>query len=137
MCATWCKIPPMTQEVTSGPIGTWIPSDASFGARLALVRQQMQWGNIAEAALACGVPTESWRSWERDNRLPRDLHQKAERIAGATGCDLMWLMTGRAVRLPRDPNGGLAAGRGPGTIPIVPGEDSRRSCTPAPLAIAA
>jgi transcriptional regulator with XRE-family HTH domain len=69
----------------------WVATDDRFGARLALIRQRMGWGNVKEAALACGVPVESWRNWERDGRLPRDLVTIASRISGATGCDVGWL----------------------------------------------
>ncbi len=69
----------------------WIPDDASFGARIALVRQRMGWSNIKEAALACGVPPQSWRGWERDNRAPRDFPDVCRRIAAASGCDIWWL----------------------------------------------
>ena len=71
--------------------GTWVPTDATFGARLALIRQHMQWGNVQEAALACGLPVASWRNWERDGRLPRDLISISGKIASATGCDQSWL----------------------------------------------
>jgi len=33
----------------------WIPTGAHFGARLALVRQHVGWGNVTEAALARGA----------------------------------------------------------------------------------
>jgi hypothetical protein len=78
-----------TQPVT--PAGGWIPDDATLGARLALIRQRQGWGNVAEAALACGLPVASWRNWERDGRHPRDLSAVVGAIAAATGCDPMWL----------------------------------------------
>ena len=40
----------MSAETVHG----WIPDADSFGARLALIRQQLGWGNVKEAALACG-----------------------------------------------------------------------------------
>jgi hypothetical protein len=70
----------------------WVPSDETFGARLALVRQHMGWGNTREAAVACGLPVESWRGWERDNRLPRDYATVCRKIADRTGVNLVWLM---------------------------------------------
>lgn len=73
----------------------WIPSDETFGARLALVRQRMGWGNVKEAAIACGVPSGSWRNWEKDGRLPRDLARIAALIAERTGVDFDWLIRGR------------------------------------------
>jgi hypothetical protein len=68
----------------------WVPDDATFGARLAMVRQHMGWGNVAVAAEACHLPTTSWRNWER-GRLPRDLVGAAKQVAAVSGCDLLWL----------------------------------------------
>jgi len=51
----------------------------------------MGWGNVKEAALACGVPVESWRNWERDGRLPRDIIGVCRAIAAKTGADPTWL----------------------------------------------
>ena len=73
----------------------WTASDAAFGARLALIRQRMGWGNVKEAALACGMPVESWRSWERDNVLPRRYLETCAQIAAAAGCDYGWLVDRR------------------------------------------
>lgn len=72
--------------------------DSSFGARLALVRQRMAWGNVKEAADECGLPAESWRRWERDGRAPRDVVQIAAVISDKTGCDLGWLLAGSRLR---------------------------------------
>ena len=72
----------------------WIPSLNSFGARLAVVRQEMGWGNVKEAADACGLPAESWRSWERDGRHPRELLRVAQRVSSTVGCDFYWLVAG-------------------------------------------
>ena len=76
----------------------WVADDATFGARLALVRQRMAWGNVKEAADACGVPVESWRRWERDGRPPRDVVEVAGLIADKTGCDYGWLLAGQRLR---------------------------------------
>jgi hypothetical protein len=51
----------------------------------------MGWGNVKEAALACGLPVQSWRGWERDNRMPRDLMATTMKVANRTGCDPDWL----------------------------------------------
>lgn len=83
-----------TRESTAQP---WIPGDETFGARLALIRQHMGWGNVAEAAQACSVPVPSWRNWERDGRNPRDIVDIAKKIADRTGCDYLWLLTGRRI----------------------------------------
>lgn len=89
----------------------WVATDASFGARLALVRQRMGWGNTKEAALACGLPVQSWRGWERDNRAPRDFVGTCRKIAAATGCDIWWL-----AGLDRQPPASSEAG-GAGELP--------------------
>jgi hypothetical protein len=80
----------MTADVSLG----WKPDDQRFGARLALVRQYMGWGNVKEAALACRQPPESWRTWERDNVRPRDIVRISREISAATGCDYYWLLDG-------------------------------------------
>jgi transcriptional regulator with XRE-family HTH domain len=72
----------------------WVPNINTFGARLALARQAMGWGNVAEAANACGIPIASWRNWERDGREPRGLLNVAMKIAGVTGIDYRWLAIG-------------------------------------------
>lgn len=72
----------------------WIGTDSTFGARLALVRQRMGWGNVKTAAEACGLPVESWRNWERDGMEPRRLVTIAMSISTRTGCDLLWLVHG-------------------------------------------
>lgn len=75
----------------------WIPDDQTFGARLALIRQAMGWGNVKEAARACGIPTETWRSWESrtDAALPRKAVERVRQIVAVTGVDLDWLLLGR------------------------------------------
>lgn len=84
---------PHQQQAAKG----WMPDDSTFGARLALIRQRMQWGNVREAALACGIPPESWRTWERDNVTPRRIVEMSTLIAQRTGCDLGWLIAGAAM----------------------------------------
>lgn len=73
----------------------WTPSDATFGARLALIRQHMAWGNVKEAAFTCGIPVQSWRAWERDGGHPRNYIEVCAKIAGASGCDYGWLVDRR------------------------------------------
>lgn len=70
----------------------WTVDDGTFGARLALVRQRMQW-NIKEAARECGVPAASWGSWEAGS-LPRRYTEICAQIAERTGASYMWLLTG-------------------------------------------
>jgi hypothetical protein len=87
-------------EVAEAP--GWTADDSTFGARLALIRQRMGWGNIARAAKECGVPTDSWRNWEVDGREPHRLTTIAMAIATKTGCDYLWLVHGpnRGARVP-------------------------------------
>lgn len=85
----------------------WTADDSTFGARLALVRQRMGWGNVKEAAMGVGVPVESWRSWERDGRLPRDQVAIARRISLRTGCSYDWLLDGRSISRKVDTGDGL------------------------------
>lgn len=59
-----------------------------------MVRQAMAWGNVKEAASECGLPAESWRTWERDNVEPRRIVEVASIIANRTGCDYGWLLAG-------------------------------------------
>jgi len=68
----------------------WVPH-LTFAARLALIRHHKGW-NIKEAALACGVPPQSWRGWEVEHRLPLDIRKVARQIAARSGVDRNWLM---------------------------------------------
>jgi hypothetical protein len=77
-------------EVTPPP---QIPDDSTFGARLALIRQMMHWGNVAQAARECGVPTDSWRNWE-EGMEPRRLVTIAMAIAARANVDVDWLLKG-------------------------------------------
>lgn len=72
----------------------WVPTDDTFGARLALVRQRFGW-NMKEAAAACGLPQNSWIEWESKGRTPRNLPAIAQQIHAATGVNDYWLMTGK------------------------------------------
>jgi transcriptional regulator with XRE-family HTH domain len=84
----------------------WRPDDSTFGARLALVRHACGW-NAKEAALACGLPFQSWRNWEMNGRLPRDLIGTCHQIAEHTGVDVAWL-----AGLPRKDSNLQPAGNG-------------------------
>jgi hypothetical protein len=74
-------------------VQTWIPTDADFGSRLALIRHRMSW-NVKEAARECGVPAATWRLWEVEGTLPRNIVTVAMAIASKTGCDFLWLVHG-------------------------------------------
>ncbi len=50
----------------------------------------MGWTNVKVAAQQCGLPVESWRSWEH-GRIPRDYVTVCTRISQRTGVDLGWL----------------------------------------------
>lgn len=71
----------------------WIPTDADFGSRLALVRHRMGW-NVKEAARECGLPAATWRLWEVEGALPRNLITVAMAISQKAGCDYLWLVHG-------------------------------------------
>jgi hypothetical protein len=71
----------------------WIPSTDDFGARLAMVRHKMGW-NVKEAARECGLPAATWRLWEVDGALPRNIVTIGMAIAQRTGCDYLWLVHG-------------------------------------------
>ena len=71
----------------------WTVDDSTFGARLALVRQRMDW-NIKEAARECGLAPASWKNWERNLSEPRRLLETCLLISGRTGCDRTWLVFG-------------------------------------------
>lgn len=108
------------QPVESPVDGTgWIPTDDDFSARLALVRQRMRWTTVAEAAMACGLPTKSWRNWECERMEPRALVRTAEIIAARSGVDVDWLI--RGVRRPGAPTrpGNVSNGS---ITPPYPGE---------------
>ncbi|WFF07219.1 hypothetical protein O7622_01060 [Micromonospora sp. WMMD1076] len=71
----------------------WKPDTSAFGARLALLRWQLNF-NMKEAALVCGFPAQSWRTWELDGTSPRDIVAVARQIADRTRCDYLWLLLG-------------------------------------------
>lgn len=100
----------MTTDTDPATTSGWIPNDEAFGTKLAMLRQSMGWGNIKEAAHACGLPAESWRTWERDNVHPRRVLEVAAAIAQATGCDYAWLVGARSgQRLTYGANGAISA----------------------------
>lgn len=78
----------MTAQATEG----WVPNDSEFASRLALIRNRMGW-NAKEAALACGLPAQSWRNWESGKR-PHDYARVCQMIADRTGASLTWLALG-------------------------------------------
>src|SRR5687768_12071414 len=84
----------MTTTPTPTSRTGWTIDDSTFGARLALVRQRMDW-NIKEAARECGVPAASWRTWERDGVQPRNIIEIVGLISERTGADYGWLLAGK------------------------------------------
>lgn len=104
-------------EMAATDRARWVPDDSTFGARLALVRQHMGWGNVKEAADACGLPVESWRRWERDGRAPRDIVEIADTISERTGCDFGWLLAGRRLA-DKQRNAATLRYRPPASAPI-------------------
>lgn len=81
----------------------WIPSVDDFAARLVLIRHEMGW-NLKEAAIACSIHAQSWREWELEHRKPRDYEEVCKKISSRSGCDYVWLMTGRGAPTPRGGN---------------------------------
>jgi hypothetical protein len=71
----------------------WTVNDATFAARLALVRLRMGW-NVKEAAREVGEPAASWRLWEMEGSIPRRQVEVAKKISTRTGCDYLWLLLG-------------------------------------------
>lgn len=82
--------------LTAGPTRSatgWTVDTSTFRARLALVRNQMEW-NIKEAARECGLTGATWRLWELEGALPRDIVTVSKKISTRTGCDFLWLVHG-------------------------------------------
>ncbi len=71
----------------------WVPQADSFGARLALVRQAMDW-NQRRASEQCGFSPRMWATWE-DGSEPQRREAVCQAISERTGVDYIWLMTGR------------------------------------------
>jgi hypothetical protein len=84
----------MTTSAADAVERGWVPSDESFSARLALVRNRLGW-NMKEAALACGLPPSSWMHWESDGKHPRNYTDVCQTISARTGADYAWLALGR------------------------------------------
>ncbi len=79
----------MSTQPVVGPYGSdpgrgLIPDDSQFKIRLAIVEGISGWTNVKEAALACGLPVESYRGWRTKGRLPRNMAEVAEKICAAT-----------------------------------------------------
>lgn len=104
---------------------SWVPDDLTFGARLALIRQRMGW-NVKEAALACGLPAQSWRGWEIGGREPHRRTTIAMTIAAKTGCDFLWLVHGPDRGGAQPPRGYFEQSR---TIRSIGSPDTRSGVT--------
>lgn len=83
-----------TQSDPKQEVKPWVPSTSSFGARLALLRQNIGWQTIKEAALACGINRQSWKNWEA-GRGVAEMDHVCEKISSRTGVDHYWLVTGK------------------------------------------
>lgn len=105
-------LPVMTTDAVTQQAASWTADASTFGARLALIRQRMGWGNVKTAAHECGLPAESWRNWERDGMEPRRLVTIAMAIATRTGCDYLWLVHGPS-------RGGATSTHGYGTERVL------------------
>jgi hypothetical protein len=69
-----------------------IPTDDSFGMRLAMVEQLFGW-NPTEAATQCNLSPRSWMTW-KEGRKPRKMDEVVAAIVRRTGVDVLWLMYG-------------------------------------------
>lgn len=78
---------------TEAPVRPWVPTDATFAARLAMVRHRMGW-NLKDAALVCGIAPATWRLWELEGTQPRDLLAVCKPIAARAHCEYWWLVLG-------------------------------------------
>lgn len=76
-----------------------IPED-TFGARLAVVRQNMRW-NVSEAAGECGIKAATWRLWEDTDSLPRNIFDVCSKISRRTGFKYEWLLMGGPLESPK------------------------------------
>lgn len=76
----------------------WLPVD-TFGARLALVRQQMGGWNLKRAADECEISRANWAKWER-GASPRNMHEVVSMISRRTGVSREWLMWGGPLATP-------------------------------------
>jgi transcriptional regulator with XRE-family HTH domain len=86
----------MTQPSVATTDRGWTVDDSTFGARLALIRQRMDW-NIKEAGDQTGIAPSTWTEWERKGREPSSILASVRQIADRTGCDYFWLLTGERV----------------------------------------
>jgi transcriptional regulator with XRE-family HTH domain len=85
----------------------WRPTD-TIGARLILMRRTLGLTQREAAALA-GIPFGQWQGLEDDERHPRGLDVKVQRIVRAFNVDRDWLIWGG----PLDPNEPAATGEQP------------------------
>lgn len=77
----------------SGPTKGKVASLATFGDRLAAIRQEMRI-HPHEAAALIGVSDQTWRNWEAGTTQPQKMLETARKIAEATDYDLTWLLLG-------------------------------------------
>lgn len=91
------------QEAEEQVVSEWVPTD-TFGARLALIRQQLGGWNVKRIATLCDVDDQSWRNWEKGPGKPRDYPTICRQIANATGANYEWLMVGGPLLTDRYPD---------------------------------
>lgn len=84
----------MTTQTEGTSTDPWRPQD-TLGARLVLVRRQLGLSQRAAAEQA-GIGFGAWQSME-DDRSPRDLLDKVQRICTTFGVDRDWLLWGGAL----------------------------------------
>lgn len=74
---------------------TWIPRPPTdtFAGRLRVLRLALGDISVEEASDRCGLPTATWRTWEKGAH-PRRMADVVARIEDSTGVDRDWLMWG-------------------------------------------
>ena len=81
--------------LADGEIG-WLPRVDTLRGPPRLGAPAHGLGHVKEAAESCGVPVQSWRTWE-DGGIPRDILRLAKRVSAVTGVNYYWQLDGEAV----------------------------------------
>src|SRR5664279_1085387 len=81
--------------LADGEIG-WLPRVDTLRGPPRLGAPTHGLGHVKEAAESCGVPVQSWRTWE-DGGIPRDILRLAKRVSAVTGVNYYWQLDGEAV----------------------------------------
>lgn len=111
----------MTTADVRPPDQGWRPSD-TLAARLILMRRELKLSQ-RQAAERAGIPFGQWQGLEDEERQPRGINLKVQRIARAFQVDRDWLMWGGPLGSPIDttpPSGpSITAGNSPRNRPRI------------------